>query len=37
MQRLGIKKMQRRLLDQIDEILQVSLEISMPSLKEEGQ
>lgn len=35
MQRLGVKKMQRRLLDQIDEILQVALEISMPSLKEE--
>ena len=35
MQRLGIKKMQRRLLDQIDEILQVALEISMPSPKEE--
>lgn len=35
MQRIGIKKMQRRLLDQIDDILQVSLEISMPSLKEE--
>jgi serine/threonine-protein kinase RIM15 len=35
MQRLGIKKMQRRLLDQIDEILQVASEISMPSLKEE--
>ena len=35
MQRLGVKKMQRRLLEQIDEILQVALEISMPSLKEE--
>ena len=35
MQRLGIKKMQRRILDQIDDILQVALEISMPSLKEE--
>lgn len=35
MQRLGLKKMQRRLLDQIDEILQVASEISMPSLKEE--
>ncbi|KAF9534792.1 hypothetical protein CPB83DRAFT_842950 [Crepidotus variabilis] len=35
MQRLGVKKMQRRLLDTIDDILQVALEISMPSLKEE--
>ena len=35
LQRLGVKKMQRRLLDQIDEILQVALEIEMPSLKEE--
>lgn len=35
MQRLGLKKMQRRLLDQIDEILQVASEVSMPSLKEE--
>ncbi|KAF8165464.1 hypothetical protein B0H34DRAFT_689303 [Crassisporium funariophilum] len=35
MQRLGVKKMQRRLLDQIDEILQVASEVSMPSLKDE--
>ncbi|KAJ3511944.1 hypothetical protein NLJ89_g3813 [Agrocybe chaxingu] len=35
MQRLGVKKMQRRFLDQIDEILEVALEVSMPSLKEE--
>ena len=35
MQRLGVKKMQRRLLDQIDEILLVASEVSMPSLKEE--
>ena len=35
MQRLGVKKMQRRLLDQIDEILQIASEVSMPSLKEE--
>ena len=35
MQRLGVKKMQRRLLDQIDEILLVAYEVSMPSLKEE--
>jgi len=35
MQRLGVKKMQRRLLDQIDEILLVASDVSMPSLKEE--
>lgn len=35
MQRLGVKKMQRRLLDQIDDILQVAAEIEMPSLKDE--
>jgi serine/threonine-protein kinase RIM15 len=35
MQRLSVKKMQRRLLDQIDEILLVASEVSMPSLKEE--
>ena len=35
MQRLGVKKMQRRLLDQIDDILQVASEIEMPSLKDE--
>ena len=35
MQRLGIKRMQRRLLEQLDDILQVALEISLPSLKEE--
>ncbi|KDR83874.1 hypothetical protein GALMADRAFT_110858 [Galerina marginata CBS 339.88] len=35
LQRLGVKKMQRRLLDQIDEILLVASEIEMPSLKEE--
>ena len=35
MQRLGVKKMQRRFLDQIDEILLVASEVSMPSLKEE--
>jgi serine/threonine-protein kinase RIM15 len=32
---LGVKKMQRRLLDQIDDVLQVALEIEMPSLEEE--
>ncbi|KAF9568985.1 hypothetical protein CPC08DRAFT_757187 [Agrocybe pediades] len=35
MQRLGVKKMQRRLLEQIDDILQVAAEIEMPSLKDE--
>ena len=35
MQRVGVKKMQRRLLEQLDEILQVALEITIPSLKEE--
>jgi len=35
LQRLGVKKLQRRLLDQIDDILQVALEVSIPSLKEE--
>lgn len=35
LQRFSVKKMQRRFLDQVDDILQVCLEISMPSLKEE--
>ena len=35
MQRVSVKKMQRSLLDQLEEILQVALEVSMPSLKEE--
>ncbi|KAH7931239.1 RIM15, signal transduction response regulator [Leucogyrophana mollusca] len=35
MQRMSVKKVQRRLLDQLDDILQVASEISMPSLKEE--
>jgi serine/threonine-protein kinase RIM15 len=35
MQRVGVKKMQRRLLEQLDDILQVSLEVTIPSLKEE--
>lgn len=35
MQRLSVKKAQRRLLESLDEILQVASEISMPSLKEE--
>lgn len=35
LQRFGVKKMQRRFLDQVDDILQLCAEISMPSLKEE--
>lgn len=35
MQKFGLKKMQRRLLDQLDDILQVALEVSIPSLKED--
>ncbi|TRM67617.1 hypothetical protein BD626DRAFT_479309 [Schizophyllum amplum] len=35
MQRFGVKKMQRRLLDQLDDILQVALEVSIPTLKED--
>ncbi|KAL1702282.1 hypothetical protein EV121DRAFT_262171 [Schizophyllum commune] len=35
MQRFGVKKMQRRLLEQLDDILQTALEVSIPSLKED--
>ncbi|KAH7914395.1 RIM15, signal transduction response regulator [Hygrophoropsis aurantiaca] len=35
MQRMSVKKLQRRLLEQLDDILLVASEISMPSLKEE--
>ncbi|THV08389.1 hypothetical protein K435DRAFT_847256 [Dendrothele bispora CBS 962.96] len=35
MQKFGVKKMQRRLLDQLEDILQVAAEVSVPSLKEE--
>jgi serine/threonine-protein kinase RIM15 len=35
MQRMGVKKMQKRLLEQLDDILQVALEVSLPALKEE--
>ncbi|KAH0839924.1 RIM15, signal transduction response regulator [Lanmaoa asiatica] len=35
MQRVGVKKLQRRLLEQLDDILQVALEVTTPSLKEE--
>lgn len=35
MQKFGVKKMQKRLLEQLDDILQVATEVSMPALKEE--
>ena len=35
MQKMGVKKMQRQLLEKLDDILQVALEISVPSLREE--
>lgn len=35
MQRMGVKKMQKRLLDQLEDILQVASEVSVPALKEE--
>lgn len=35
MQRVGVKKMQRRLLEQLDDILQAALDVTIPSLKEE--
>lgn len=35
MQRFGVKKMQKRLLDQLDDVLQVALEVSIPTLKDE--
>ncbi|KAJ7094616.1 hypothetical protein B0H15DRAFT_830207 [Mycena belliarum] len=35
MQRVGVKKMQRQLLDQLEDILQVASEVSVPTLKEE--
>lgn len=35
MQKFGVKKMQRRLLDQLEDILQIASEVSVPSLKEE--
>ncbi|TFK28852.1 kinase-like protein [Coprinopsis marcescibilis] len=35
LQRFSVKKMQKRFLEQVDDILQTCLEISMPSLKEE--
>lgn len=37
MQRMGVKKMQRRVLEQLEDILQVASEISVPALKEEEQ
>ncbi|KAJ6598905.1 hypothetical protein DFH09DRAFT_1129532 [Mycena vulgaris] len=35
MQRVGVKKMQRQLLEQLEDILQVASEVSVPALKEE--
>ena len=35
MQRIGVKKMQRRLIEQLEDTLQVALEISVPALKED--
>ncbi|KAI0268368.1 hypothetical protein BC834DRAFT_968556 [Gloeopeniophorella convolvens] len=35
MHRFGVKKMQRRILEQLDDILQVALEIAVPALKED--
>jgi serine/threonine-protein kinase RIM15 len=35
MQKFGVKKMQKRLLEQLDDILQVATEVSMPTLREE--
>ena len=35
MQKMGVKKMQRQLLEKLDDILQVALEISIPALREE--
>ncbi|KAF8138465.1 RIM15, signal transduction response regulator [Boletus edulis] len=35
MQRVSVKKMQRRLLEQLDDVLQVALDVTIPSLKEE--
>jgi len=35
MQKFGVKKMQKRLLEQLDDILLVAVEVSMPALKEQ--
>ncbi|GLB33957.1 putative cheY-homologous receiver domain containing protein [Lyophyllum shimeji] len=35
MQRFGVKKIQKRLLDQLEDILQVAAEVAVPALKEE--
>ncbi|KAI0320689.1 hypothetical protein OF83DRAFT_1052649 [Amylostereum chailletii] len=37
MQRFGVKKTQRRLLEQLDDILLIALEIQVPALKDEEQ
>lgn len=35
MQKMGVKRMQRQLLEKLDDILQVALEISIPALRQE--
>ncbi|KAJ7283941.1 hypothetical protein C8J57DRAFT_1171924 [Mycena rebaudengoi] len=35
MQRVGVKKMQRQLLDQLEDVLQVAAEVSVPTLKDD--
>ncbi|KAJ7781081.1 hypothetical protein B0H16DRAFT_1497019 [Mycena metata] len=35
MQRVGVKKMQRQLLDQLEDVLQVAAEVSVPALKDD--
>ncbi|KAH8118381.1 hypothetical protein DFH11DRAFT_1567044 [Phellopilus nigrolimitatus] len=35
MQRMSLKRMQRRLLEQLDDILQVAFEVSLPSMKDD--
>ncbi|KAI0030720.1 hypothetical protein K488DRAFT_53668 [Vararia minispora EC-137] len=37
LQKLGLKKLQRRLLEQLDDVLQLAAEIAVPALKEEEQ
>ncbi|VDB90147.1 unnamed protein product [Peniophora sp. CBMAI 1063] len=37
MQKYGVKKLQRRLLEQLEDILQVAAEVAVPALKEEEQ
>ena len=35
MQKMGVKKVQRQLLEKLDDILQIALEVSIPALREE--